>query len=124
MKYFKYSPERVEEICKYISEGLSQKDAAILSGIGESTLYYWKSESKENPSPLSEKDRLALLESLKRAEAENKRRHIINIDTASNKSWQASAWWLERKYKDEFAVRSEVTGGDGEKLQIVLDMPK
>jgi len=120
----KYSRERVKEICKYISEGLSQKDAAILSGIGESTFYQWKSDSKDHPSPLSDVQKQDFIESLKKAESKNKRRHIKNIDFASKKSWQASAWWLERKYKDEFAVRSEHTGGDGEKLQIVLDMPK
>ncbi len=118
----KFSKERVEEICSYIAQGLSQKDAVTLSGISESVFYLWKSDHPDNP--LSEKQRMDFLESLKRAESENKKHHIDIIRQASEKSWQASAWWLERRYKEEFAVRSEHTGKDGEELRITLDIPK
>lgn len=125
-KFSKYSEEIVKEICTYIENGSSLKDAANLSGIGESTLALWRSEDGygDTKNPLTQKQRLDLLDAIKKAEAKNKEKHIQNIETASAKSWQASAWWLERKYKDEFAVRSEHTGKDGESLQIVLDMPK
>jgi hypothetical protein len=125
-KLQKYSKELVKEICGHIEEGSSLKDAANLSGIGESTLALWRSEDGygDTRNPLTQTQKLELLDAIKKAESINKEKHIKTIHEARHKSWQASAWWLERKYKDEFAVRSEVTGKDGESLQIVLDMPK
>lgn len=122
----KFSQELVKEICGHIENGSSLKDAAYLSDIGESTLNLWKSEEGygDTKNPLTQEERLGLLECIKKATAINKEKHIRTIQKARDKSWQASAWWLERKYKDEFAVRSEHTGKDGESLQIVLDMPK
>ena len=39
---------------------------------------------------------------IKKAEAECKVARIQTILNASDKSWQAAAWWLERRYGDEY----------------------
>jgi len=103
----KYSKEITEEICKYLRAGNSQKDSAVLAGIGESTYYEWM----DNPE---------FAEPIKKAEQECKSRNIAIIQKAAEKSWQAGAWWLERKYNSEFALKqiNELTGKDGEKLTI------
>ena len=41
-------------------------------------------------------------ERIKKAELENKQRSMVIIQQAATKSWQAAAWWLERKYRDEY----------------------
>lgn len=43
----KYSEEIIAEICKYIENGHTQKDAASLVGIGEKTFYRWKKEKRQ-----------------------------------------------------------------------------
>ncbi len=40
---------------------------------------------------------------LKKAEAECKVARIATILKASEKSWQAAAWWLERRCPDEYS---------------------
>lgn len=39
--------------------------------------------------------------------------------TATKSSWQAAAWWLERKYQTEFALRRiELTGAEGGPIEV------
>ena len=91
----KYTPEIVKEICKYISEGLTQKDAAILADISDDTFHRW----------LKDADKTEFSEGIKKAKVKNKAHHINKI--SNDKSWQSSAWYLERIYKDEFAIKKE-----------------
>lgn len=114
----KYSPAIVEEICKYVRAGNTHRDAAILVGINEDTFYSWRSDPKKPE----------FLEALKKAEAEIKARHIQNVRKAAfgdgNRApvWQASAWWLERRYQDEFAMKYKLEHGgkEGGPLQMVV----
>lgn len=91
----KKTPERLEIIYKCISDGLSQKDAAVMAGISEDTFSLWKRDDSD------------FSENIMKKEIQHKQRHIENIKKASDKSWQASAWWLERKHKKEFAQKIE-----------------
>ena len=91
----KYCTEIVEEICGYIAEGLTQKDAAILADISDDTFHRWlKDESKSE-----------FYEGIKKAKVRNKKWHIDKI--SNDKSWQSSAWYLERIYKDEYQIKKE-----------------
>lgn len=93
MAQSKYTPEMVEEICKWIRLGNSNKDAATIAGVCEETFYSWQ------------KEHAGFSEELKKAESEFKSARIMRIMEASKKSWQASAWLLERKYPLEFSLR-------------------
>lgn len=48
---------------------------------------------------------MEFIEATKKAEAEAKKRWVQIIDDASKTNWQASAWFLERKYPEEWARR-------------------
>lgn len=100
----KYSPDKVAEICKTLETGMTIDDTCILCGISDSVFYEW---IKERPD---------FADSVKRAQARNKQRSAVIIQKAANTSWQAAAWWLERKYRDEYAKREEVTGAGGSGL--------
>lgn len=100
----KYGKEITEEICQFLRDGMNQKDAAKLAGIAEKTYYQWKNEKSE------------FSKSIEKAEVEAKQSMIQTVRKAANKTWTAAAWWLERKHKDEFSLRTEMTGKDGEKL--------
>ena len=110
----KYSPELTNEICKYLRAGNTQKDSARLAGIAEDTYYTWKKEHTE------------FAESMEKAELECKARNIAIIQQAAEHTWQAAAWWLERKHNMEFALKqlNEITGKDGNPIQLTykIDM--
>lgn len=92
----KATPKTIEIILDAISQGLTQREASVLAGISEDTLSLWKKKDSD------------LSERMRQKEIENKLSHIKNIKEASKKSWQASAWWLERKFKDEFSLKSKL----------------
>lgn len=54
----KYTPEMVEQICKYIAEGKTYADTCKFVGIAESVFYEWKANKPE------------FMEAVKRAEAQ------------------------------------------------------
>lgn len=57
---------------------------------------------------------------IKKAEGRAKVFHVANIHRHAETTWQASAWWLERKCPDEFrkVERVENTGIDGQPQQV------
>ena len=61
-------------------------------------------------------------EAIKKAEAESRdtgKEFAIKaiFKAMQDGKWQAAAWWLERKFKDEFAARTEL-GIDGDEIKI------
>lgn len=87
---------------KMKKRGLNDKDIAAYIGVTPSTFCHWRNNPKtENQRQLSQ--------ALKKAEADAKAAMLTAIQKAAvePKTWQAAAWWLERKYPEEFA-RPEV----------------
>lgn len=105
----KLNQDLVNEILTYKENGLSDADVCDMVGISQNTFYKWLKEADtgvcvDNPNrpvPMLELKR-ELREGLKRAQAAFKAYHIQNITKAAKKSWQASAWMLERMYPKEF----------------------
>lgn len=105
----KLSKEVVDEILTYKENGLSDADVCDMVGISTNTFYKWLKEADtgvnvDNPArpvPMLELKR-ELRDGLKRAQTAFKAYHIQNITKAARKSWQASAWMLERMYPKEF----------------------
>ena len=91
----KYSPEIIEEICGYLREGLKRDDACVLADIAQSTFYEWMHEQEFS-------------EAVKKAELHTKRTNIAIIQRTAQHNWFAAAWWLERKFKDEFSALQQV----------------
>ncbi len=100
----KATPKTVEVILSAISEGLTQREAATLAGISEDTLSLWKQDSDFS-------------EQIRQKQIENKRRHINVINKASERDWKASAWMLERKYKEEYSIHNKLDIGVNESLE-------
>ncbi len=86
----KYSTQIQAALCKWLKKGCSYKDACAMEGISYETFRTW------------EKEKSAFSVALKKAEAECKAARIATILKASEKSWQAAAWWLERRCPDEY----------------------
>ena len=105
----KYTPQTIDGICRYLRVGNSQRDSALLGGIAESTFYEWMKEAEFS-------------ECIKKAELECKARNIAIIQKAAETTWQAGAWWLERKYSSEFALKqiNEWQGKNGEPITVQI----
>lgn len=86
----KYSPQIQAALYKWLRKGCSFKDACAMEGISYETFRTW-----ENEKP-------AFSVAIKKAEAECKVARIQTVLKASDKSWQAAAWWLERRCPDEY----------------------
>lgn len=87
---------------KMKKRGLNDKDIAAYLGVRRETFSQWVNHPRtENQTNLSN--------ALKKAEADAKAAMLTAIQKAAMepKTWQAAAWWLERKYPEEFA-RPEV----------------
>lgn len=120
----KYSKGLTKEICDNLRLGHTIEDACVLSGISKDTFYRWLKKKSD------------FSDAIKKAEIECKRAHIANIRRAAmgirvlidpkdpekgykftkDPIWQASAWWLERRYKEEFSTKQEVELTDRKEL--------
>lgn len=95
-RHSKYTPQMVESICTYLRQGNTRKTSAICSGICERTFYEWIEEFPQ------------FLQSIKKAEEEAVAHHVQTIHAFSQSNWQASAWFLERRRKDDFGKQDRV----------------
>lgn len=109
----KLNKELIDDIFKYMQNGMTDQDTCALCNIDDSTYYYWLQDARKLVSDeveledMTELERLKveLLETVKKGKASFKAYHVNNIMTAAKKSaqyWTASAWLLERKFPDEF----------------------
>jgi len=90
----KYSKQITDEIAKHLEGGTGRVDACTLAGLTFETFNQWMKDPRKPE----------FSESIKKAEAKCKQRNIQLIQKAALDTWQAAAWWLERKHRDEFAL--------------------
>lgn len=86
----KYNPKTVKQICTFLEEGLSQKDASRLSGISESTLYEWISTKSE------------LSESVELANLKYKQKLLTYANVYAMEDGKLALEILARKWPHEF----------------------
>lgn len=121
MARLKLTAQLQEEICGYIAAGITKRGAAAAVGIDESSFFIWMQKAeeaiRESKSGKNDLIYINFFKAVKKAETAFKLTHIKNIKNAADEGqWQASAWLLERCYRDEYGknkVEMEVTGKDG-----------
>ncbi len=94
----KYTPELVEQLIKYIEAGNYIETACNAVGISKQTFYRWQDEKSD------------FCDAIKKAESKAITRNLILIQNAAKKSWQAAAWFLERRYFDLFGRKEKIGG--------------
>lgn len=121
----------VEKAIELKASGLADVDICRALGMSQSAFYRWiqigSDESGQYDGDKNIRLKRALVEGLKKAEAEYKQRLLDTImDAAMEKSgnWTAAAWLLERKYPNEFG-KSERRFDEGktDTPTIVLGVP-
>jgi hypothetical protein len=105
----KYNQETVEAILQALRDGNTRKDSCSVAGISEETFSQWRKRYPE------------FLDSIEKAEGKAAF-HAVNVVRSAMDSgvWQAAAWWLERRRKQDWSLRTETVGADGSPLEIVI----
>lgn len=87
----KYTPERERIILETVAAGGTFRAACLRAGISEETLARWRRRYVD------------FAERLKKAEGDAITRNLAIINRAAAEgTWQAAAWWLERRYPEEY----------------------
>jgi transposase len=111
-----WNKEKIIELLKeYLKLGYSVNKACEISGIAQSTVQTWIDKDEElrlkinswqnEPSVLARRN---WIEALKYGKPSK----------FGDDKYTPAKDWLERKEKNEFSLRQEVTGKDGEKIQL------
>lgn len=97
-----------KDICDFLKEGITKKDAAIMAGISEATFYRWIEENESFKS---------------RVEAsilEYKHTLIKNVNTCAEKDGRLALEVLSRRYPKEWGVKTQIeVEEDQQRLRIM-----
>lgn len=96
----KYTPETVAALVNALEIGHTQRDACVLANISVDTFHTWLKDPKKSE----------FSEAIKKASLKAKDQAIKTIRKAFGSHWTAAAWYLERKHRDEFAIRTVTDG--------------
>lgn len=99
--------------------GLPDCQIASALGVTASTFSGWRNHPKT-------KNQTQLSKAMKKADAEREAALVTRIMRASDDSWQAAAWLLERRYPDRYAkpvrpVEDKSAERDDERIKGYID---
>lgn len=102
------TPEVAQAVCANISMGLTFIDACRMAHVARRSFERWRERGETETDGIYHD----LVEMVEEAEAGFKYEHLSRIVAHSKKKaagkWVCSAWLLERKYPQEFAMRSHL----------------
>lgn len=118
MAYIKLNDEMIAKMIPMLQAGNYAVVVCQAVGISEPTYYdYIKRGEAGLKAGETPGDNLFVkfITSIKEAESVAEMRNVNNIQRASQDTWQASAWFLERKHYKRWGAKQqvEVTGKDG-----------
>jgi hypothetical protein len=105
----KYSDDVVKRITDALRGGNTRRASCAAGGISQDTLAVWL---RDNPD---------FADAVEKAEGEAELRNLAVIQDATKTTWQAAAWWLERKHKQDWSSRVEQTGADGQPVKVIVE---
>lgn len=104
----KRTPEREARLYEALRAGNTRRASCAYAGISESTLATWLERYND------------FRDAIEKAEADAEIRNVAIIQKAASATWQAAAWWLERKRKGDWAQRTETTGDGGGAVEVLV----
>lgn len=122
----KLTPKVREHLVKAIEAGNYVETAVRACGIGTSTYYRWMETGEADVAHGKATIYRDLWEAVKKAEAEAETKALKQIRSAASESWQAAAWYLERKFPARWGRKERVehTGKDGEAISVSHDFDR
>ena len=94
----------IKKICKLVSEGMTQKDAAILSGISETTFYEWIKEEVGD----AEADIRSFRSRVEASLIEYKQKIVQIVSVASVKDGKLALAILERRFSEDWGKTNKL----------------
>lgn len=107
----KFSQQLVDDYLRARRRGGNDTDCAWAAGVHPETIRVWRRRLQNNTLKGSPSLQLlrAFFDADKKAQSDARLLRLAQIEqAAASGKWQAAAWWLERKYPDEFAIRQKV----------------
>lgn len=115
----KLTKDGIQTALRLCRAGLPDCQIAAALGVRAETFSVWRNHPKtENQAQLSK--------ALKKADAEREAALVTRIMRASDDTWQAAAWLLERRYPDRYAkpvrpVEDKSAARDDERIKGFID---
>ena len=103
----KLTPETILLLEQAFSMGCSDLEACVHANIGKTSLYNFQAE---HPEFVERKELL-------KEKLVLKARSVI-ANALNNKDENTAKWYLEKKKKDEFGNRTEITGANGNPISV------
>ena len=107
----KLTPETIDKLRTAFLMGCSDIEACLYADISKTALYNYQAK---NPDFVDQKEQW-------KEQLTLKARTVI-ANALNNKDENTAKWYLERKAKNEFSARQELTGSDGENLIPVIEI--
>lgn len=104
----KLTPEVQQRLLQAIASGNTRKDAALYAGISVGTLEDWIGRGRGGGRRPAHPPYVAFVDALEKAEAQAVVRNVAIIQKAAADTWQAAAWWLERRRPDDWGRKERV----------------
>lgn len=112
----KCTPDRVKRIIDALKGGNTREVAYAYAGVSRGAFYKWLARGEAqllldldpDAIPESERPYVDLVEGVKRAESEAVVRNVLLVSKAAETSWQAAAWWLERRYPQDWGRKDNL----------------
>ena len=92
----KLTDEGIKTAIRLCRAGLPDCQIAAALGVRAETFSIWRNHPKTD-------NQIHLSKAMKKADAEREAELVTRIMRASDKTWQAAAWLLERKYPERYA---------------------
>jgi len=105
----KYTVQNVNRILDALRGGNTRRASCAAGNISQDTFANWL------------RDHSAFSDAVQKAEGEAELRNLAVIQDATKTTWQAAAWWLERKHKQDWSSRVEQTGADGSPVKVIVE---
>jgi len=100
----KFDPDRAKSILADLATGNTRACAAGRAGVTDRTLRRWIARGKTGRKPY-----VSFVSAIKKAERDAEAFAVRSIVAAGRKNWTAHAWWLERKFPEDWSTnRAEV----------------
>ena len=92
----KLTEDGIKTAIRLCRAGLPDCQIAAALGVRAETFSIWRNHPKTD-------NQIHLSKAMKKADAEREAELVTRIMRASDKTWQAAAWLLERKYPERYA---------------------
>ena len=115
----KLTKDGIQTALRLCRDGLPDCQIAAALGVRAETFSIWRNHPKTE-------NQIQLSKAMKKADAEREAALVTRIMRASDDTWQAAAWLLERRYPDRYAkpvrpVEDRSAERDDERIKGYID---